>query len=88
VLHDSIVLKKVLKIFLARGKGSKIEKKLAHFTLKQKKIRFLFLFMLLESIKKLKINVKLKKVKKRKIYRKSSRISRKKTSVDVYPPIL
>jgi len=71
VLHDSIVLKKVLKIFLVRGKGSKVEKKLAHFTLKQKKIRFLFLFMLLESIKKLKINVKLKKVKKGKFTEKA-----------------
>jgi hypothetical protein len=41
-----------------------MEKKLMHFNLKQKKIRFLFLFMLLEAIKKLKINIKLRKVKK------------------------
>jgi len=64
VLNESVVLKKILKVFLVRGKSSKMEKRLIHYNLRQKKIHFLFLFMLLESIKKLKINIKLRKIKK------------------------
>jgi len=65
MLNDSIVLKKILKVFLVRGKSSKTEKKLLYFNLRQKKIRFLFLFMALEAIKKLRINVRLRKIKKK-----------------------
>ena len=47
-----------------RGKSSRIEKKVFNFNLRQKKIRFLFLFMMLEALKKLRVGAKLRKIKK------------------------
>jgi len=70
-MNESEVLKKVLKVFLARGKCTGVENKLIFFSLEQKKLRFQFLVMILEAVKNLRINVRFRKVKKGKFTEKS-----------------